>query len=70
MRDFSTKEVFHENRQKTPKKNEAGCFMRRVTQQVFRLFQPAIQLLRRELPSQDSSRLLQAHWWELELSQE
>ena len=45
--------------------------MRRGIQQVFRLFQPAIQSSQPELPLQrDSSQLLQAHWWELELSQE
>jgi hypothetical protein len=60
-----------ENWGKTSQEKRSRLFMLRGTQQVFRLFQSAIQLSQRELPLQrDSSQSLQAHWWELELSQE
>jgi hypothetical protein len=44
----------------------------RVTQQVFPLFQPAIQWWQLELLrlQRDSFQSLQAQWWEPELSQE
>jgi hypothetical protein len=71
MHHFITKEVFHRNsREDFSKEKNIGPIARAI-QQVFPLIQPAIQLSQRELPlPRDSSRSLQAHWWELELSQE
>ena len=71
MRDFSTKEVFHRNSGGRLLEKENPGFIPRATQQVFPLFQPAIQWWQLELPLQRNSyRSLQAQWWGPELPQE
>jgi hypothetical protein len=58
-----------EGQRKTSKRTNRQLIAR-VTQQVFPLRRPAIQLLQRAIPLQRDSSPSQARWWEPELSLE